>query len=138
MLEGAGLHALYLSLDMPRLPVVSRQTSSAPRAPFPGGPPVAKKTSKAVKNSTVALVAEPKKKVAAAKQVSPSYSNESIGQVAGEIWSALSENGGMTIASLKKLVAGPGDLVVAGLGWLAREGKLEFATNGRTLKVSLR
>jgi hypothetical protein len=61
-----------------------------------------------------------------------------IGHVAGELWGALSRNGGLTVASLKKEVAAPGDVVMAAIGWLAREDKLAFDTAGRVVKVSLR
>ena len=65
-------------------------------------------------------------------------STEQIGQVAGQVWHELAETDGQSLAALKKSIDAPGDLVAAALGWLAREGKLEFATSGRTLKISLR
>jgi hypothetical protein len=65
-------------------------------------------------------------------------SDELIGQVAGEVWHLLSANGGQSLAAIKKSIDGPSELVMAGVGWLAREGKLEFASSGRSLKVSLR
>ncbi len=65
-------------------------------------------------------------------------SNEQIGQAAGEVWRVLTENDGQSLAALKKSIDAPADLVVAALGWLAREDKLEFVTSGRSLKVSLR
>jgi hypothetical protein len=65
-------------------------------------------------------------------------SQDEIGAVAGEIWHVLSERGGQNLTSLKKSVNAPGDLVLAATGWLAREGKLEFDTSGRAVKVSLR
>ena len=68
----------------------------------------------------------------------PSISNEQIGQAAGEIWGLLSRDGGQSLAAIKKSVDAPGDVVVAAIGWLAREDKLDFATSGRTVKISLR
>jgi hypothetical protein len=61
-----------------------------------------------------------------------------IGHVAGDVWSVLDRNGGLTLAALKKEVAAPVDVVLAAVGWLAREDKLEFSTAGRTVKISLR
>jgi hypothetical protein len=61
-----------------------------------------------------------------------------IGHVAGEVWGVLSRGEPVTLAALKKEVKAPGDLVVAAIGWLAREDKLEFSTAGRTVRLSLR
>jgi hypothetical protein len=65
-------------------------------------------------------------------------SNEMIGQMAGEIWRVLSERGVQTLAGLKKSLNAPDDQVMLAVGWLAREDKLVFETNGRTISVSLR
>lgn len=65
-------------------------------------------------------------------------SNEMIGSVAGDVWSVLSERGGQTLAGLKKSIDAPDELVLAAVGWLAREDKLEFQTNGRTMTITLR
>jgi winged helix-turn-helix protein DUF2582 len=61
-----------------------------------------------------------------------------IGHVAGDVWGVLSNHGELTLAVLKKEVAAPADMVLAAIGWLAREDKIEFSTTGRTIKVSLR
>jgi len=99
---------------------------------------VAKKSSKAAKSVPAAPAAEPKRKTIASKPASAPLSNAAIGEAAGEVWTALSGNGGLTIAALKKAVDVSGDLAIAGLGWLAREDKVEFDTNGRNVKVSLK
>jgi hypothetical protein len=65
-------------------------------------------------------------------------SSEMIGETAGDLWRLLSERGEQTIAGLKKAVDAPDDLILAAIGWLAREDKLAFDANGRTVKVSLR
>ncbi len=65
-------------------------------------------------------------------------STEMIGSVAGNVWGVLTERGGQTLASLKKSIDAPDDLVLAAVGWLAREDKLEFQTNGRTMTITLR
>jgi hypothetical protein len=71
--------------------------------------------------------------------VQPSgFSAEEIGHIAGDVWGLLNTDGGMTLTTLKKTMAAPGDLVLAAVGWLAREGKLEFAGEGRSVKISLR
>lgn len=66
------------------------------------------------------------------------YSNHQIGQVAGKLWKTLDGQGAQSLAALKKSTNDPDDLVVAAVGWLAREDKLDFSTNdGRSVKVSL-
>lgn len=66
------------------------------------------------------------------------WCNEQIGEVAGLVWHVLAERDGQSLTALKKAVDAPSDLVLAAVGWLAREGKLEFVTSGRTMSVSLR
>jgi hypothetical protein len=61
-----------------------------------------------------------------------------IGHVAGEVWGVLSGQGPLTLAAIKKEVEAPGDVVIAAIGWLAREDKLDFLTAGRTVKIALR
>ncbi len=58
--------------------------------------------------------------------------------MAGEVWGLLANGDGQTLAAIKKRVDAPADLVVAAVGWLAREDKLEFTTSGRTVKLSLK
>ena len=65
-------------------------------------------------------------------------STEEIGEVAGKIWHHLHENGGSTIAKLKKEIEAPSDLVMQGLGWLAREGKVEYRQEGKVLTIRLK
>jgi Winged helix-turn-helix domain (DUF2582) len=76
--------------------------------------------------------------MAAASSEQGVLSNEQIGQVAGQIWRQLDEHGAQTLAAIKKSVDAPGDLVLAAVGWLAREDKLEFAASGKSRKISLR
>jgi hypothetical protein len=66
------------------------------------------------------------------------FSAEEIGHTAGDVWGLLNADGGMTLATLKKTLAAPSDLVLAAVGWLAREDKLEFTAEGRGVKISLR
>ncbi len=63
-----------------------------------------------------------------------------IGQAAGSIWQKLHEKGtaGLLLADLKKITGFTTDEALAGLGWLAREGKLSFKENPqRKLAVTL-
>lgn len=64
-------------------------------------------------------------------------SSELIGLTAGDVWSVLSERGGQSVSGLKKSLDVPEELIMAALGWLAREDKLTFETNGRSVTVSL-
>ena len=68
----------------------------------------------------------------------PEISPIAIGHAAGEIWGLLSTNGDQTLAAIKKSVDAPSDMVLAAIGWLAREDKIDFTTSGRTVKISLR
>jgi hypothetical protein len=74
----------------------------------------------------------------AAPRTPGSFSGIEIGHVAGDVWGLLGRDGGQTIAAIKKSIDAPGDVVLAAIGWLAREDKLEFSANGRTVKISLR
>ena len=58
---------------------------------------------------------------------------ERIGQAAGALWKRLHAKGqeGLPFTELKRLPGFTPDEAVAGLGWLAREGKLCFHTNGK-------
>ncbi len=61
-----------------------------------------------------------------------------IGTVAGKIWHHLHQNSGATAAKLKKEIGASPDLVMLGLGWLAREGKVEFQQKGKVLTIRLK
>lgn len=83
------------------------------------------------------------KKAAAAKSTkagpaAPTLTSPEIGVTAGQVWQVLADRGEQTTAALKKAVDAPGDMVMAAVGWLAREEKLDFDTIGRTVKISLR
>ncbi len=93
-------------------------------------PPAAKKRTPPKKSNLPAK--------ATAVKMASHFGCEAIGSVAGLVWQTLSNDGEQTAAALKKSVAAPGDLVMAAVGWLAREEKLTFDTSGRTVKISLR
>lgn len=68
---------------------------------------------------------------------SPVFCVSHIGEIAGTIWRILSDNGPLSMAKLVKAVGEPRDAVMQGLGWLAREGKVNIEDDGRNRKVSL-
>jgi Winged helix-turn-helix domain (DUF2582) len=68
----------------------------------------------------------------------PAISNEQIGHVAGDLWHFLHREGGQSLSAIKKAMGAPSELILAAIGWLAREDKLAFTTSGRTVKISLR
>lgn len=78
-----------------------------------------------------------KRTASATAAVKAGLSSEAIGSAAGDVWNVLAERGEQTVAGLKKAIDSPDELVLAALGWLARENKLTFATNGRSVTVSL-
>ncbi len=80
----------------------------------------------------------PKKLTAKPATVDRPLSSVEIGNTAGDVWQALATHGPQTLASLKKQVPLPADIVVAAVGWLAREGKLSFRSSGRSVLVELR
>ena len=64
---------------------------------------------------------------------------ESIGEAAGDLWRTLQENGPkLTTTQLKNRTELPEHLLYAGLGWLAREGKVIFSTSGKKIEVALK
>jgi transcription initiation factor IIE alpha subunit len=62
---------------------------------------------------------------------------ENIGINAGSVWNVLNEKGEMDVKALKKSAKlSEKDLNMA-LGWLAREGKIEFNETEESLSVHL-
>ena len=121
--------------------MAKKQESSSSKSK--SAPPVKAKATKTAKPASDAAAAAEKKP--ADKKPSrnstakpPELSKELIGETAGHAWSALDQNGGQTVASLMKAIDAPDALVLLALGWLAREDKLAFETNGKTVTVSLR
>lgn len=62
---------------------------------------------------------------------------ETIGQSAGQIWEYLNANGESTLTKMKKDLDLQGNFAELGLGWLAREGKVEITRKGTSTKVRL-
>jgi hypothetical protein len=62
-----------------------------------------------------------------------------IGRAAGSIWHHLAgQPGATTLSKLKQATDLSDQLLLLGLGWLAREGKLTLVRRQRSLEVSLR
>lgn len=61
-----------------------------------------------------------------------------VGETAGMVWHALSNEGPLTINQLKKKFNGSGELLNFAIGWLAREDKVEITPDKKTLRVQLR
>ncbi|MFH1069718.1 MAG: winged helix-turn-helix domain-containing protein [Candidatus Glassbacteria bacterium] len=60
-----------------------------------------------------------------------------IGHVAGDVWKVLKQRGEVNVEQLPKLLKMKASLVYQGLGWLAREDKVSFRTQGEKTLVSL-
>jgi hypothetical protein len=68
----------------------------------------------------------------------PVLSLEVIGETAGAVWRALVDHGPMSLTRLLKAVDAPRDVVLQAIGWLAREDKITFESNGRARVIVLR
>ncbi|MBR5554574.1 winged helix-turn-helix domain-containing protein [bacterium] len=64
---------------------------------------------------------------------------EQIGASAGQIYNYLSSNNGIsTFAKMKKELDLKGNFADLGLGWLAREDKVEISKKGSSVSVRLK
>ena len=63
---------------------------------------------------------------------------DKIGQSAGEIYNYLNNNGESTFSKMKKELDLKGNFADLGLGWLARENKVDIEQKGPAVKVSLK
>jgi len=63
---------------------------------------------------------------------------DDVGLAAGRIWAYLEVRGPSSVSRVARGVEGGQQLVLMGLGWLAREGKLDFVEEGRQRLVSLK
>jgi hypothetical protein len=63
---------------------------------------------------------------------------QQVGDTAGCIWQTLEANGPQTVAQLKKKLKGTSELVPLAVGWLAREDKIELATEKKDLRIQLK
>jgi hypothetical protein len=63
---------------------------------------------------------------------------EVIGETAGEIWRLLKAEGPLSLSAIVGKIKQPQTTVYMGIGWLAREGKLEFTKTNRGMSISLK
>lgn len=61
-----------------------------------------------------------------------------IGKASGIIWQYLDTHNATTLSKLKQETKLSDDLLLMGLGWLAREDKLNLVQEKKILKVSLK
>ena len=64
--------------------------------------------------------------------------NEEIGTMAGAIWRALEASGEVTLPKLKRDLKAASPLFDWGIGWLAREDKIDLTAEKRTIRVCLK
>ncbi len=63
---------------------------------------------------------------------------DDVGLAAGRVWRYLLECQPVALSRIAREVEGGQALVLMAVGWLAREGKIEFVEEGRTRAVRLR
>lgn len=62
---------------------------------------------------------------------------EVIGQSAGQIWEYLNNNGESTLTKMKKDLDLKSNFADLGIGWLAREGKVDVSKKGASTVIKL-
>ena len=63
---------------------------------------------------------------------------ENIGSVAGAIWHYLEDNSEATVTKLTREIGENERTVLMGVGWLAREGKLDFEKRKQGTYITLK
>ncbi|MEX0726854.1 MAG: winged helix-turn-helix domain-containing protein [Planctomycetaceae bacterium] len=63
---------------------------------------------------------------------------DTIGVAAGQIWQYLHDQGPAAVSKLVKDMDLTRDQLMQGLGWLAREGKIQFQDGPRSKLVALK
>lgn len=63
---------------------------------------------------------------------------EQIGKASGIIWQYLDAHSETTLSKLRQETKLSDDLLLMGLGWLAREDKVNLVQQKKTLKISLK
>lgn len=63
---------------------------------------------------------------------------ENIGSVAGAIWHYLEDNNEATVTKLTREIGENERTVLMGVGWLAREGKLDFEKRKQGTYITLK
>ena len=62
---------------------------------------------------------------------------QTIGLTAGQIWEYLDKKGESTLAKMSKDLDLDSNFANLGIGWLAREGKINVTKRGNSTKLSL-
>jgi hypothetical protein len=62
---------------------------------------------------------------------------QNIGETAGVVWQYLQEHDRATLTTLTRAVGAHSDIILMAVGWLAREGKLAFTQEARSVYVQL-
>ena len=60
-----------------------------------------------------------------------------IGEMAGRVWKTLGEKEEVTVSKLPQILKEKGEIVFQALGWLAKEGKVDFHKKAGKTFVSL-
>lgn len=103
-----------------------KATTKAPKPAAAAKPAAARKpTAKAASNGDSSTAAT-------------ALGTHQIGETAGAVWYYLTENSEASLATIKKDLNLSADLLLAAVGWLAREEKLEFNVSGKSVKLSLK
>jgi hypothetical protein len=89
------------------------------------------------RKSVICTIKPMEEKIMATKKVNLTL-EEQIGFSAGEIYNYLHQNGTTTFAKMKKELDLKSNFADLGLGWLARENKVEISQKGPAVKVSLK
>lgn len=64
---------------------------------------------------------------------------ETVGTLAGAVWTALSENGALASKDLKKIAGLKSDKeLYLAMGWLLREDKINVVEESKTITLSLK
>jgi len=63
---------------------------------------------------------------------------DKVAHTAGLIWHALNGKGSLRLAALQRQTKVPATLLHMGLGWLAREDKVELTLASRSIQVRLK
>ena len=61
-----------------------------------------------------------------------------IEKYAGLVWYLLHKNGSLSLVELKRQAKGNQEMIMAAIGWLVREDKLEMTRSRGTITVSLK
>ncbi len=64
--------------------------------------------------------------------------SDTIGVTAGKIWEYLDKNGASSVSKVTKETGVSRNDIQRAIGWLAKEGKLDFVMEGRTELLSLK